>query len=90
MSPLHPQSTGEEVDTDTAPLAEKMLIAVSCMLIAVIVILACAYVNRPKTYEGGAKGTLTVGTHAPAYVTLCNLDFAGSGGIAMQKVAMPL
>lgn len=33
---------------------KKALIAVSCVLIVAVVILACSYANRPKTYEGGA------------------------------------
>ena len=33
------------------------------------------------------EGTLTVSTHDPTYVTLCNLDFVGSGGTGLSATA---
>lgn len=41
------------------PWRKKVLISVFCMLIAAIVILSCAYVNRSKTYDGGARVVYT-------------------------------
>lgn len=49
------QSQIEKVEAKPPRLwRKKALIAVSCVLIAAVVILACSYANRPKTYEGGA------------------------------------
>ena len=38
---------------------KKAFLAVSCVLIAAMVILACTYANRAKTYEGGANVVYT-------------------------------
>ena len=39
------------------PWRKKALIAASCAILLVLVVLACALSHRPKTYEGGASVT---------------------------------